>query len=635
MKINKLSFAAFTAAAMMVTTVFGIDEEKGKVILTVDSVKSGPVEICCDNPGNWKFDAKASLDDGRDVITVTISAPEESEAPKFGVYYHVSGAKVKNVWTADTFNNYSYPLRPSLWWGWLAKCRSQLARNTPISVGIDFDEKVPVALVCSEVKNYLEFGMYADERTCLITARCDFFQQPVAKLKDYSVKVMLDRRGAQFADVVREATSWIMKENGFKAAYTPESAYDPLYSTWYAYLQDVHDKPLEEEARLAAELGMKTMILDDGWQKDKSVGFYSAVGDWKPVKSRFPDMKKHVETVHKAGLKYMPWLAVPFVGDESEAWKRFEKKCIWFGGETSPGRNGVLDPRFPEVREYLISTYERMLTEYGFDGMKLDFIDSFYIPDGSDPGVKATTDPALKDNYAGRDYKSIPEAVNRLMIDIHDRLLKINPEVLIEFRQGYMGPAILQYGNMMRAADCPADMTTNRRRICDLRLTSDKIAVHSDMLVWSADETPEGAALPILNAIYGVIQYSMVLKDINPTHKDVIRHWLKFSQDHREALLKGKFTPHHPEAGYTWVVGESDTERVITVYNDDVIVKLGDDNKKVYVINATGSDSLVVEGRTKRKGVSFDTFGRETKEFGGRPGIRRIKTPKSGYLCFE
>ena len=43
------------------------------------------------------------------------------------------------------------------------------------------------------------------------------------------------------------------------------------------------------------------------------------------------------------------------------------------------------------------------------------------------------------------------------------------------------------------------------------RQAIDTTAVHADTIVWSRDETPEGAALPILNAIFSTIRYSMVL----------------------------------------------------------------------------------------------------------------------------
>ena len=308
---------------------------------------------------------------------------------------------------------------------------------------------------------------------------------------------------------------------------------------------------------------------------------------------------------------------------ESKAWKRFEGKMLKVTGDKSPGRVGVLDPRFPEVREYLISTYERVVGEWGFDGVKLDFIDQFVLTD---------EDPAAGENYAGRDFRAIPDAVDQLMKDVLARLRKINPEVLIEFRQHYMGPAILQYGNMMRAADCPADPCANRRRICDLRLTSGKIAVHSDMLVWSKDETPEGAALPILNALFSTIQYSMILADIKPDHKDVIRSWLKFSQEHREALLKGAFRPHHPENGYTWIEGESASERIIASYSKDIVIPTGAADRSVIVVNATGGMGLPVDFQTSATVEFYDVFGRRVGEASvSAKGIHRLSVPQSGF----
>jgi len=595
---------------------------KAKVRNVVTTVHSGFAELTYDDPKGWAFDILAVDDAGRDAVTVKITSATNAMPPRFGVFFRVPGAGVQNVWTSDCGKD-GFHLWPQLWWGWESKYRSQLAKETPIAVGFNSQEVSPVALACSEAFNAIEFGLYADDRTCEIVGRCEFFVTPVSPMKEYSVTVLLDRRGRGFAETVRSCSEWVVEKNGFKQAGVPSAAFDPLYSTWYAYLQDVHAKPLEDEARIAASLGMKTMILDDGWQKEESASFYSAVGDWMPIASRFPDMKAHVEAVHAAGLKYMLWLSVPYVGDESKAWKRFERKMLKVSGDKSPGRVGVLDPRFPEVREYLISTYERVVGEWGFDGVKLDFIDQFVLTD---------EDPAVGENYAGRDFRAIPDAVDQLMKDVLARLRKINPEVLIEFRQHYMGPAILQYGNMMRAADCPADPCANRRRICDLRLTSGKIAVHSDMLVWSKDETPEGAALPILNALFSTIQYSMILADIKPDHKDVIRSWLKFSQEHREALLQGEFRPHHPENGYTWIEGESSEERVIASYSGDVVVPTGAANKRVFLVNATGGIGLPVDFAAPASVEFFDVLGRSAGRFPvPSKGLRRLPVPSSGW----
>ena len=613
---GKKRVVAIVLVAGLLPLFADVMDKKAAVIKTVETRFAGTAEVTCDDTKGWAFDVSTSEDDGRDVVTVRLSRADDAAPPRFGVFFRVSGAGVQNVWTSNHEADGTH-LWPRLWWGWKTPYRSELAHETPVAVGFNSAGVSPVAIACSEAMERLVFGLYAEERSCDVIGRCEFFTRPTVARKEYVAKVMLDRRGRNWSETVTSCSRWVAKENGFKTAYAPEAAFDPLYSTWYAFLQDVHADELETEAKLAAEIGMKTMILDDGWQKEESKGFYTATGDWMPVKSRFPDMKAHVAKVHAAGLKYMLWLSVPFMGCEAKNYPRFKKMLL------RDGDTGTLDPRFPEVREYLISTYERAVGEWGFDGLKLDFIDSFGLP---------ANDPALKDNFAGRDFRSVPEALNQLMKDVRARLMKINPDVLLEFRQHYSGPAILQYGNMIRAADCPADPTANRRRICDLRLTSDTIAVHSDMLVWSAGETPEGAALPILNVLFSTIQYSMILAKVSPAHRKVIAAWLRFSQEHRAALLKGAFRPHHPELGYTWIEGESADERVIAVYADDTCVKAGAADRPVFLVNATGKAGVLAELAAKPSTVEyFDVFGEKTGEASVPAGLVRLAVPASGY----
>ena len=583
--------------------------------------------VTCDDWRGWTHSIQTMKDGGRETVTIRMTSPTNAMPPQFGVQLRVPGAGVQNVWTADYLKSDGQHLWPQLWWEDRSTYESQLAVNSPIAVGYDSNGASPVALACSEASDRLLFGLYADDRTCEMVGRCEFFTQPGAAIREYAATILLDRRGRSFCDTVRDCSIWVAEQNGFVPADVPGAAYEPLYSTWYAYLQDVSSGELEKEARLAAALGMRTMILDAGWHTEKSASLFSATGDWMPDASRFPDFKAHVDAVHKAGLKYMLWLSVPYVGDESKAWERFKGKLLYAHGKKSPGRVGVLDPRFSDVREYLISTYERVVGEWGFDGVKLDFIDQFKL---------VGKDPALEDGYAGRDYRSVPEAVNRLMKDVLARLKRINPDVLVEFRQAYMGPAILQYGNMMRAADCPSDPCANRKRICDLRLTSGKAAVHSDMLVWSRDESPEGAAFPILNALFSTIQYSMVLANLPSDHAEVIRHWIAFTSTHREALLKGAFRQHHPESGYSWIEGESEAERIVTVHQAEVCVPVDVRAKPSYVVNVTGEAGVLVELASPCRIESFDVLGRPD---GGSErldsGLHRIFVKAAGYVrCF-
>jgi len=594
--------------------------EAAPVDMKVPGTVVGDVSVSCAEPGVWKVDATQETADGVSVVTVRLVAPAAAKPPKFTVSFATPGIGADHVWTPY---NDRYWLRPREWGA--TPYESQLAFRAPLAAAYRVNGENVLSLACSEAFDALKYGVTVGASDCRLHGDLAFFSEYAAPRAAYEAKIRIDTRKVRWSQGVSDAADWVSKTAGLSPCPVPEAARDPMYSTWYAFWQDVKADVLEREAPLAAALGMKAMILDDGWQKERSRTYYSATGDWMPVAGRFPDMKAHVEKVHAAGLKYILWLSVPFVGEESAAYGRFRDKFLCETGEGSG--TYVLDVRFPEVREYLIATYERAVRDWGFDGLKLDFIDLFKIPKSGDP--------AERDGWKGRDIRSLPVAVDTLMKDVRRRLAAINPDVLIEFRQQYMGPAIRQYGNMIRATDCPADSDKIRKLVCDLRLTSGTTAVHSDMLVWHPGETPERAARPILNALFSTIQYSMVLARLPEAHRAVIRHWLAFTQAHRATLLDGAFLPSHPEALYPLVTAESAAERIAVAYTAGTVVPAPADGKAAWAVNATDEDGLVVDAAAPGTAEIFDTFGasRGTAPFAA--GLVRLAVPPSGYavLC--
>ena len=620
-KIVMIVFAALSPAVMAFFGDAPPVTKQGdltRVVLREDVASVGEVRICCNDSGSWCFESKPVTTSGCDVIEIKLTSPTEEAPPPFDIQFEMSGRRVRHVWT-------SHADRPRLWpqdWG-RAPCHSQLAEDIPIAVALDGMGSNRLLIACSEPFERVDFGLTTEERTCRLFGRFRFFRQYSAPRSVYRVLVRLDARDVFWSDAVSEASQWISETAGIRDTPPPEAAFEPLYSTWYAFQQDVRADVLEREFVLASALGMKTAILDDGWQTDGERSDYSSTGDWTPVPSRFPDMKAHVAAAHAAGLKYMLWRAGPFVGSESVAWHRFKHMALRV---ETPDR-AVLDPRFPEVRKYLVSVYERCLKEWDFDGLKLDFIDEFSFKG---------TDPAVKDGYAGRDFKSLPEATDRLMKDVIAHLKAIKPDVLVEFRQWYSGPAIRQYGNMLRAMDCPNDPTTNRKRIADLRLVSGRTAVHSDMLVWSLDSSPEEAAISVLNALFAVVQYSMVLESLPEDHASMIRNWIRFSNVHRESLLRGKFRGYNPESGYSALSSETSSECVAVAYQPLFPVPI-EGSRRLHLINATDAAGLVVElMRVPRVMRFFDTCGNEVNpKYDKECGLVRLPVPRCGRVEME
>jgi alpha-galactosidase len=534
----------------------------------------GEVKISCEKPCNWTFDlVREVAPDGAEIAKIAIQAPKAAVPPKFTLSFPMPQVGMDYTWSV---NDNDMAMRPN-WAGWKF---SSFGTGLPVYVYFDGRDTSHLAVAASECTRGLGFSGGVREEGSVMDFKFVFFDSNEAPISRYEASVRIDTQAKPFADAVRASVAWAEKAGGYVPCRAPEAAFEPLYSTWYNFHQNVFAKDIEAELEIAAKLGMKTIIVDDGWQTDDTNRGYAFCGDWEISRRRFPDMAAHVKRAHALGVKYMVWYSVPFIGHKSANFARFKGKYLT---EDDRGLNAaVLDPRFPEVRKFLVDTYVTALKEWDIDGFKLDFVDTF---DRHAANVPAT-------DGAGRDMKSVPLAVERLMKEISAALTAIKPDVLIEFRQSYVGPGIRQCGNMIRVGDCPGDMRRNRVAIANLRLAGGGSAVHSDMLEWNFKASPEEAARFIVNSMFGVVQYSVMLRDAPPEHRAVIEKWIRFSRDHRETLLKGRFTPHHPELLYPVIEAESDAERIVGLYDDGRVVDVPDD-KKTIVMNASGKDSFV------------------------------------------
>ena len=582
-------------------------------IPTISSADSFRVD--CREPGGWSFDVSARrAADGAEIVRLRLSSPEPAAPPRFEASFVAKQTGVRWIWTSKD----DVPVLPAEWGG---KMRTQIASQSPAIVLAGSDGRSRLSVACSEATRLVDwrYGLY--EEDAFVHVRLGFFFEPEAPLREYEAEIRLDPAPAGWADAVRAASEWVCARPDYAPMPVPEAAFDPLYSTWYGFHQDVFDSELEREFAEAAALGMKTLIVDDGWQTDDTGRGYAFCGDWEPSKRRFPDFRAHVRRVRALGMKYMIWYSVPFVGVKSRAAERFAGKFLYKRDNIGAW---VLDPRFPEVREFLASTYERAVREWELDGLKLDFIDSFAAPD---------PDPAAAEGWAGRDLKSVQEAVLALMQEVRRRLEAARPGVLVEFRQGYMGPAIRSFGNMIRAGDVPGDLLRNRARTANLRLTSGTTAVHSDMLEWNPLETPQEAARQILSVLFSVVQYSMRLDRLPPDHKRMVGHWIAWTSAHREALLRGSFSPRRPELGYPLLEGASAAERVVAVYDPGFVADVAADRREAWVVNATDAPALALDlAAAPASAEAFDVFGDPAPAPSAAAGLGRVAVPPSGLL---
>ena len=569
-----------------------------------------------DESSDWKLNtATEKTASGVEFLHIVLHTEKPSVPPKTEIKWEIPNLDIQTRWSPVINFNKNIPA------DWSSSLTSNLASSAPVMAFLNLHGENRMTFAVSEAMRPVQFAGGVNEERNQIICKVILFSQPDSPLSEYKTTIRIDRRNIYFADSIRDVTEWFAGFEEYTPSDVPAQALKPIYSTWYSYHQNLFDKELEAECALASAAGLSGIIVDDGWQTDDNNRGYAFCGDWKIAERRFPDMKAHVKKIHDFGMKYLLWYSVPFMGYKSENYQRFKGKYLF---DFDRMQASVLDPRFPEVREYLVNIYETAIREWDLDGFKLDFIDSFRF-DG--------IDPAIAEDYAGRDIKSLPLAVNRLLSDVMERLKMIKPEILIEFRQSYIGPAIRKYGNIFRAADCPADILANRVRIIDLRLFSGNTAVHSDMLEWNMEETAETAALQILNVIFSVPQISIRFGELPENHRKMLGFWLDFTQQHKEVLLKGKFMPYHPEANYPVVSAENEQEKVIAVYQSGVAVNAATDTGQLFIINA-GNDSEMILDFVKAPSevVIFNTFGEAVNTPVFQQGLNKVTVPRSGLV---
>ena len=564
-------------------------------------------------------DARISIDnqierDGILTFDVNLSFDEPQIPEQFSIMFDFASIDVYSIWSPSLRYDRSIGV------SWQAReSTSRLAQWMPLHSLVSADGRNRLTIALSDAKTPTAISTGVHEHTACFECILKFFTIKVAPLKEYKATVRLDFRDMPYYDSIYAVSEWWENECGYKPAYVPEHAKLPMNSLWYSYHQELFADELLKECAASKPFGMDTVIVDDGWQTHDQGRGYVTCGDWEMAPNKFPDMRKFVDGVHALGMKVMLWFSVPFIGIEAKQFERFKDMVL--AQSRISRRVYVFDPRYKEVRDYLIGIYANAVKEWNLDGLKLDFIDNFVL-EGK----------GLEDDDR-RDYQSLEDAIDVLMTDVTNALREINSEILIEFRQMYVGPAIRKYGNMLRVVDCPNDCYRNRHNIVDLRLTSGKTAIHSDMVMWHYDDDVESAALQLVSIMYSVPQISVRIAKLSDEHKKMLDFYLHFWRENRDTLIDGKLLAANPESGYSIVCAEKDGRAIFTSYTDTIIDCRA--YNEIIALNSSRSGSLIVKGADGKKYKVLNCMGEILAEGIVDGGLCEISVPLAGMICIK
>ncbi len=575
--------------------------------------------------GAWKASlTRRKLSPGLEEVRLKLKSPRPAPPPKITLSFDWPSLDTQALWHPAAYLNKELPVD---WWP--AKFTSSAVQWAPVMAFHSLSGENRLCFAFSDAMNPVDLRAGVVEETAEAACHLELFKAPHPPIREYSASLRLDTRKVSYQKALSDVSTWWAAQPGYEPARVPGAARQPMYSTWTSFHQNITEAAIEEQCRRAIQLGCGAVIVDDGWQTADGGRGYTYCGDWEVSPKRIKDMKAHVRRVQAMGLKYLLWYSVPFVGAGSRAFARFKAKFLSYSeGPGGFDRRGVLDPRFPEVREYLIGIYERALRDWNLDGFKLDFVDCF--TGGELKGGK----------LGGRDMASLPEAADRLLSDVMARLRALKPDIMIEFRQAYIGPLMRKYGNMFRAADCPNNLLQNHVRVLDLRQLCGGTAAHSDMLLWHAKDKVESAALQLLAVLFSVPQISVLLDKIPSSHLEMLKFWLGFWRRHSKVLLDGVLELPHPERQYPVVRATAGDTRIVSLHGQDTAPAGRRPPRRLQVVNARREAGLWLElessfGRARLE--IFDCRGRRVEARGaafGR-GLHRLKVPPAGLASLS
>jgi alpha-galactosidase len=184
-------------------------------------------------------------------------------------------------------------------------------------------------------------------------------------------------------DAARMAARWAELIGGRMSARIG-APYQRGWCSWYYYFDAITEDALRSNLSklksLRREFPVDVVQLDDGFQ--------AALGDWERTNAKFPSGLKRIareirDSGFTAGLWTAPFVATrdsnlmhanpnwlirdqagqPKAAAHNPAWSRVEDKSAY-----------ALDPSHPEFADHLERLYRRIVGEFGYGYLKLDFL---------------------------------------------------------------------------------------------------------------------------------------------------------------------------------------------------------------------------------------------------------------------
>lgn len=365
---------------------------------------------------------------------------------------------------------------------------------------------------------------------------------------------MVDFRNIHFSKAIYDASSWFLEDIFKQGKASVDTTNVPVFSTWYSMQRNIPLENITKELDSLRTFNFKSVLVDDGWQALVKMKIDTA---YSYEENSYKTMNLFKQKCVKMGLPLYLWYSYPFVGGNPVVLKKFDGKYIRY---RAPRQMYVLDPRYADVRKYLVSTYANFLSEWQFDGYWFDFLKGFYPKEG-----------ALIEQDKGRDFVSIGLAVDTLYSEMEARLKKIKPDIFMGQKFQVVGPNLVSYQNFLTGFVGVENTRVVREKMVNNRLLYGKFTPFMEVVAINPRDKVTDIARKLQSVLFGNPYLSFYVTTLPQDSKQTIRFWLDYWKKNYKVIFEGNFEPMQVSRYYPVIKVENEQKIIYMLYEDYAI----------------------------------------------------------------
>ncbi|MCL3782481.1 hypothetical protein EMN47_19025 [Prolixibacteraceae bacterium JC049] len=527
--------------------------------------------------------------------------------PQFKMKLAFPRKDIYTLWSSETWSNNSYFNLPNY---------DKAATPYGIVSAITKEDKNRFTYTCKDDNNDKFLALFVEEKVDTMYFNLNFFvdNPPVTNILDYDAEIRIDLRNVNYVEAIADAASWRIEQKIGRMGDERIKMREPIYSSWYPMHRNIPVENLTREMDSIASYGFKSLLIDDGWQslvKSK----IDTLGNWDA--GEVEDMFHFIDKGKEKGFQVYLWYSLPFTGGNPKVLKRFKDKFVRY---RAPRQIYVIDPRYPDVRSYLIDVYSNMLEKWNIDGFWFDFINDYY-PDEN---------VVLKKDM-GRDLIGVFKAVDTLLVEIKNELKFIHPDVFFGQNLHAAGPARSNYQSSLTGFVGVQSAGIVREKMVNNRLLFGRYTPFMEIMGIDAEDTPEQVALKFQSILFEIPHLSFFPMTISPSVHSTLHFWLDYWRYNKQLLLDGTFRPLKPAKGYPVIQCSKNNKTLFVNYDALQIIELPREMPETLdIINSTTKNYLQISHFPDESQLRYEVYDATGKMRSS--GIYKLKKPDHEFI---